>query len=562
MRRLKYSFRIFLIIISMTLSVTLIFTSISTIIAGKINENLVKENLNTVTQNTLTIVDSSVKSSIKNHLRSIAETELVLIEEYYELVELGEITKEDADKLIFDFLDSIVVGETGYTYILNSSGELIYHPQLTGENILEHEFAQIQVEQKTGYIEYEWKNPDDETTRPKALYMVYFPEWDYIVSVSSYISEFLSLINTNDFREAILGIELGETGYVYVMDDTGKLIIHPFQEGVNISNSIDTEGNYFIQDILMKNSGEIIYPWINPGESEIRQKIVNYTHYDLLGWYICSGVYIDEIETPLNSMRNTLLTIGVLMAIISSIFAFRVSKTTIKPINNLIHAMNSVIESKYEVSVEVNSDDEIGELSRTFNKVTGDTKKLLQSVQTKNIELIRAKETLEQQVYERTKELNELSILDGLTNVYNRRKLNDYLKSLDGNSFTKAVYMIDIDDFKLYNDKYGHAKGDKCLQIVAAECLKVVSHFNGFFARYGGEEFMAILPDTSEDIAVELAEQLLSRIRNFNYVEANVTISIGLAISSESSIENIVATADDAMYLSKKHGKNTVTISR
>ncbi len=90
-----------------------------------------------------------------------------------------------------------------------------------------------QITQDTGYIEYMWKNPNDDQARPKALYMTYFEPWDWIVSVSSYKSEFSELIDVTDFESTILQVKFGETGYPLIMDYDGTFLLHPELKGIN-----------------------------------------------------------------------------------------------------------------------------------------------------------------------------------------------------------------------------------------------------------------------------------------------------------------------------------------
>ena len=114
-------------------------------------------------------------------------------------------------------------------YCIDSHGVLQVHPkaELRGVNISEFDFAKEQKARKQGYIEYEWKNPGEQLARNKALHMTYFKPWDWIISASSYREEFSELVNVNDFRDSILSLRFGKTGYSYVINPKGDLIIHP-----------------------------------------------------------------------------------------------------------------------------------------------------------------------------------------------------------------------------------------------------------------------------------------------------------------------------------------------
>lgn len=128
--------------------------------------------------------------------------------------------------------------------------------------------------------------------------------------------------------------------------------------------------------------------------------------------------------------------------------------------------------------------------------------------------------------------------------------------------------MIDIDYFKLYNDCYGHQKGDECLTQIAQAIEKVTKRSTDLVARYGGEEFVAILPDTDISGALKIADSMKEAIAILalphakSQVSNYVTLSLGLAtIIPDGNItpENLIAYADEALYNAKKQGRNRVT---
>jgi diguanylate cyclase (GGDEF)-like protein len=191
--------------------------------------------------------------------------------------------------------------------------------------------------------------------------------------------------------------------------------------------------------------------------------------------------------------------------------------------------------------------------------------------------IIRHSEIVESTVRERTKDLHEakkkleaLSRTDGLTNIGNRRCFDEFLDSEWNRAIrdksTISLLMIDIDYFKLYNDKYGHAEGDECLKVIAKTLEKSLKRSSDLVARYGGEEFVIVLPNTKNASAI--AETCRINIENLKILHEEskvsnyVTISIGIAnISPDSNSEIIELTtnADKALYKSKETGRNKVT---
>src|SRR5512140_3067847 len=103
-----------------------------------------------------------------------------------------------------------------------------------------------------------------------------------------------------DIRKIIKEKKVGATGYIYCLDGRGTLTIHPAQEGVNIAESVDSNGNYFIHEMLAKKTGWIRYPWKNPGDREARMKIVRYIHFKPWDWIVAVGSYENEFYSEAN----------------------------------------------------------------------------------------------------------------------------------------------------------------------------------------------------------------------------------------------------------------------
>jgi signal transduction histidine kinase len=217
-RQIGFSTQILLLFISLCVLCVGLVGVISYRITKKLNTDLVITNLQTLTDSTYNLIDSAVNTSIRNHLRAIAEQNKHVMELFYSRVKSGELSEDAAKSEVEKIFLNQVIGVTGYTYVVNSNGILMVHPLIKGADLSGYSFIKDQMYRKNGYIEYSWENPTDIHPREKVLYMVYFNKWDAIISISSYKSEFTSLININDFKSKILAIVLGKTGYMHVMN--------------------------------------------------------------------------------------------------------------------------------------------------------------------------------------------------------------------------------------------------------------------------------------------------------------------------------------------------------
>ena len=176
------------------------------------------------------------------------------------------------------------------------------------------------------------------------------------------------------------------------------------------------------------------------------------------------------------------------------------------------------------------------------------------------------------QVEKLHRQLVENSVVDVLTNIANRRYFEKHLdaewRRARRNNTPLSLIMVDVDNFKLYNDNYGHLKGDICLRMIAQALQSGIKRPTDLVARYGGEEFAILLPETELEGAAILAENLRQQIINlavphaYSTVNNTVTISLGVAtVIPHHTLPNIlVERADKALYRAKRNGRNRVAL--
>jgi len=170
-----------------------------------------------------------------------------------------------------------------------------------------------------------------------------------------------------------------------------------------------------------------------------------------------------------------------------------------------------------------------------------------------------------------TEKLYDLSYIDSLTSLANRRFLNEYMQKLwDRNSITGAqigMIMIDIDYFKRYNDRYGHLAGDSCLEKVSQRLKELINRRGDLIARYGGEEFVAVFQNCPPVELFRIAERLREGIEQLELVHLDsqcsefVTISAGVSAAvplRETTWLSLFKLTDEVLYLAKDRGRNRV----
>ncbi len=360
----------FLISFSLIFFLSMLFCNLFIYVYVRNNiEARIESELTNSTRMIYNMVNTSVNVSIKNHLRAVAEKNLDIVRRLYDRSVSGDFTEAEARRRASDMILSQTIGSSGYLYCLDSDGRVTVHPSspLIGTNVADHAFVEQMVAVRDGYLEYEWKNPGETTVRPKALYMSYFKPWDWIIAASAYRSEFIKLVNVEDFRKSILSLKFGDSGYAFVIDKDANAIIHPILQGVNIFDS-EQFPNQYLKDMMDRKKGKSVYYWKNPGEPRARQKLVMFNYIPEYQWIVASSSYLDELYRPLGTIRNVIAGISLLFFGIMLAVTFGISRTITTPLRQLTARFNTVTAGDYSARMPSRSGDEVGQLSGYFNR--------------------------------------------------------------------------------------------------------------------------------------------------------------------------------------------------
>lgn len=371
--------------------------------------------------------------------------------------------------------------------------------------------------------------------------------------------------------ETLSSVSDDQTGMVYITDDDGNLIassrasdeIFEMVSGESKLVSANESANALIRQSADVTFGDGIKE-LEINKNTYYSKAVKYQNFGLdweLTILLSKEIILSDMQVALNRIYNTMGISFILFIIL----AYLMTRWITKPILKLNAASLRLAEGKFEFVSDEIRQDELGQLSRSFNEMA--------------IKLTNVVSGLENQVEERTKALQEmneslsrLSYSDGLTGLPNRRKFDDFYESAYQANALKERHMVllmmDLDNFKSFNDTYGHLAGDDCLRLVSQVMLNMFPHKKDLVARYGGEEFSAVLQGYSKDEALAICEQLRKRINEIDIVVdgviIKVTISIGMVYfvpTDLSMMDEWIKSADFALYQAKHHGKNQTWIS-
>ncbi|MBZ4682663.1 MAG: methyl-accepting chemotaxis protein [Fusobacteriaceae bacterium] len=388
---MKIGKKISIIFVSITVFVLLLINILVYQFGKTLLRKQIISDIERINELTYNMVDTSVNVSIKSYLRGIAEKDLDIVKEYYKKVQDGKITEEEAKKELSEIILSQKIGKTGYPYVMSyKTGKILMHPTKTTIGKVSSLYNGIKgrEEAKNEYTEYEYKG------KMKALYRVYFEPWDLLISATSYKDEFKDLIRKDDFRDKILSVKIGKTGYTYIMDSKGVLVVHPALEGKSILNTKDINGKEFAKEIIDKKEGNTIYYWKNPSDKVAREKIINSKYYEDLDWYIVSGTYTEEIMGPIIKFRNSLLIINIFILLIVGISSSIIGRAISKPIKLITTDIDKLSNGDLTFESKIKTKDEIKDISNSINNlieklniIINKTHGLSQNINTQNIEL-------------------------------------------------------------------------------------------------------------------------------------------------------------------------------
>jgi diguanylate cyclase (GGDEF)-like protein len=335
------------------------------------------------------------------------------------------------------------------------------------------------------------------------------------------LSEFISAVCQNYDGEAELYF-FNAAGEITWAKDAGAAA-----EKINILSGLGQSGGGIFAGAKKLKEGEAAFIKTNDGKGTAA-----YCSIPALDWYVTAVrrfTVKDYLNTGMTVLFGAMTAVILFVLVFLNLFVMKV----MKPLNSMVKKITQTL-SDWELIPQADAlyKDEIGALGELFN----------------------------------------MTIIDELTGIYNRRYLDGNLKKIikvhSRSGSNLSLLMLDIDYFKKYNDSYGHDAGDDCLRTIAAAVSQCVNRSEDFAARYGGEEFVVVLPSTDRNGARVVAENILKKIRECGIphkasdIADHVTVSIGgttAAVKYPQTGSDYVKNADKALYESKRNGRDRYT---
>jgi diguanylate cyclase (GGDEF)-like protein len=385
-----------------------------------------------------------------------------------------------------------------------------------------------------------------------------FHEWMFVPAADSTVDNsrrpwLAGRINLS-LLEGVLGeVKLGSGGDVFLLNGQGRFITEPRLATERLVGSIALQ-------VPTRQTGPVMVERRTgySGRTVFHSKV----HVDQLGcWLVYEEDYSLAMAPVLEAQRRIWVSVLIVGAI-AILAALRIAQSILKPIKGLALGARRINEGLVGVKIPGGAKDEIGLMIETFNEMAMKITLSQAELQYKNKMLNSQNDELQ----EKTEQLQKLSVTDGLTGLFNHRHfwnlMNTEMTRVGLNQGNLALVLVDLDDFKKVNDKFGHSVGDVLLKTVA-HVLSDTVRDTDIVARYGGEEFAVMLPDTDEGGVQNVAEKVRASVETIRFnvpdtdITLKVTVSIGVSVFRGNRREFFNA-ADRALYKSKAAGKNCV----
>ena len=362
--------------------------------------------------------------------------------------------------------------------------------------------------------------------------------------------------------------KIGKNGFLVAINGQGEILYHPdLKRWLTDSHKISELG---LTDIDPRNFDVKKAQFQKLSDNE--KYLVNYYFDSNTDFGLFAFQPQREIDELISSATQASLAILIVAILIIFLVAAWMFYTLGLPLNRMTKHIRQISDGNLDID-EIrmgNRKDELGQLANAFNSMHDTIKRQIK-------ELNAHREILEQEVKERTKDLEEvnkklelISKTDELTGLPNRREMNENIANEMGRSARThkpfCFIFIDIDHFKNINDTYGHACGDIILKSVAQTIRGLLRKYD-VFARYGGEEFLTLLPETDLEGARVVAERFRRQIEKMTVRYADFTIKITITLGVAKFDERLgadrsIQMADKALYQGKEGGRNRVIVWR
>ncbi|MBV1789226.1 cache domain-containing protein [Marinobacterium sp. D7] len=335
-----------------------------------------------------------VLESHRQRLRAVVDSAAFFFARQYELARNSGMSDEEARRYIFQQLRTLTYGEGDYVWIVDDSFTLVSHPdpayqgrstyELVDENgqLIIPPVIDAALADGEGFYKYRWSRLNEKQKQEKFSYVKHFPEWHFVIGAGVYIDDVDAEVAARreaalaELREAFAEIKIAKTGYLFIFDSSGRMLVHPNR---NIDGSIfhtlknPVTGNTIMQDLIsVADTGkELYYKWDRPTDpgNYVYEKVSLVRYLPGFDWYIGSTIYLEELQASSEVLADRILIIATVALLAASILAFVFVNMVTRPIRKLSETAVRISAGELEATTQIRRDDEIGVLAGAFDRM-------------------------------------------------------------------------------------------------------------------------------------------------------------------------------------------------
>ncbi|MBY0430246.1 MAG: cache domain-containing protein [Rhodospirillales bacterium] len=328
----------------------------------------------------------------KTQLKNVMALASAYIEYGFSKAERGEISPEEARRMVLEGLRTFKYGKDDYLWVTDYNSVLLAHPNpdfqgRTGLEVRDTEGREVLAtildiarSRGEGFHTYAWPRLGKATDSQKLSYFKDFPKWGFVVGTGVYLDDIDEEVvrrkeeAVRDLRQALRNIRIAKTGYVYIFDSANHMIIHPNAniEGADFTERPDPATGRPISEELKEATDKGVpfyYLWDKPNDPNnyAHGKISWVRHFEGFDWYIASSVYVDELRRSSEVLGNRILGIAVAVMLLATTLGYFAARRLVEPINRLAETAGRVRAGDLRAQSGILRDDEIGMLATTFD---------------------------------------------------------------------------------------------------------------------------------------------------------------------------------------------------
>ncbi|MBT4264510.1 MAG: PAS domain S-box protein [Deltaproteobacteria bacterium] len=383
---MKFKTKILLSLSPLIVLVTVTIFTVNYFKVIQILENMAENQMKRTVDAVFYSTETLLQTAISNYLRGMTENHISMIRKIYEEHQNGQLTVQQAKDEIQLYSGKHQVGTSGYFAQYSLKDNKIFlaiHPFQRGVDCSTKKQCQLLSQHESGYIEYNWKNPQDNSVRKKVAYLLRFEAWNWIGGVTSYKDEFTELVKISELKKIIVPIKFQQSGYLAVFDENGKTLIHPELSGKDTQSLRDADGELILKKFKNKKNGFVKYRWRDISNNRMREKYAYIKYLKDFRFYLVATGYVDEIIKPIDNVGTVIILLSLVAILVLATVIFWFSNTITRPLNRILKGIYEFYQYRTPFIATGSGVMEIQELESSFSEMTTELNEYISQLQQK-----------------------------------------------------------------------------------------------------------------------------------------------------------------------------------